>query len=256
MAGSGSAADVDDEDRDEAAAVDEALCPATAGDRSSSSGEYRHVAFADANRVVREGRAEEWQVRPSVKYRWRLPAGGAEGECGVAWRDVNCAAAGSGADQGRGKILLAGDSLSSLTYLSFRNHMRMCSEAGAAGGWATHAGHTGSASVTSSRSRASGDSGEGAGDDSFARGSNGESDNGKIARGNGAMVSDDMNGPPLPSEMEESKLAVCTAEVEQSVMRNMHNHVLCDSVTYGNTTVTIVRNERAPHQARAPAQIP
>ncbi|CAI5510874.1 unnamed protein product [Closterium sp. Naga37s-1] len=192
---------------------------------SGSSSRYKHVAYAAADRVVMEGRgAEEWQVRPAVKYRWRLPARGAEGGCAVAWRDVECAQVAAGLTNGRGKILMVGDSLTSLAFLSFRNHMRMCAAAAAAGARATHAGDTGSASTLGRNSRASSDKGDGR---------SGE----PLSAAPQSLV------PPLPTKIEEAKLAVCAAEVQQSVMRDMHGHMLCDSVSYGNTTIAMVRND-------------
>ncbi|CAI5479421.1 unnamed protein product [Closterium sp. Yama58-4] len=197
----------------------------TAGGNSRSSRRYAHVAYAAADRVVMEGRgAEEWQVRPAVKYRWRLPARGAEGGCGVGWRDVECAQLAAGLTNGRGKILMVGDSLTSLAFLSFRNHMRMCAAAAAAGARAARAGDTGSASMMGRDSGTSGDEGDGG---------SGE----PLSAAPQSLV------PPLPAEVQESKLAVCAAEVQQSVMRDMHGHMLCDSVSYGNTTIAMVRND-------------
>ncbi|CAI5937327.1 unnamed protein product [Closterium sp. NIES-64] len=195
------------------------------GGGGGSSSRYKHVAYAAADRVVMEGRgAEEWQVRPAVKYRWRLPARGAEGGCGVAWRDVECAQLAAGLTNGRGKILMVGDSLTSLAFLSFRNHMRMCAAAASAGARATHAGDTGNASTMGRNSRTSSNEGNG-------------------GSGEPLPAAPQSLVPPLPAKIEEAKLAVCAAEVRQSVMRNMHGHMLCDSVSYGNTTVATVRND-------------
>ncbi|CAI5518933.1 unnamed protein product [Closterium sp. Naga37s-1] len=130
----------------------------------------------------------------------------------------------AGLTNGRGKILMVGDSLTSLAFLSFRNHMRMCAAAASAGARATHAGDTGNAST-------------------MGRNSSTSSDKGNGGSGEPLPAAPQSLVPPLPAKIEEAKLAVCAAEVQQSVMRNMHGHMLCDSVSYGNTTVATVRND-------------